>query len=459
MESLPPRRRGRTLNMLLNQLVRHDPAAYQMCVMCDNEGLHHCARCNAPYCSSKCQTDDWPLHKTICRDLAGGFASSERPGRDFRRMLLFPVDEAYPKLIWLDNNFDKGTPGYMAEMSETLNAPTRLAGSLFTRALTAITINFSIAFRRCGHVLRLVVLVRPGVPALRLNNSITKLSPPGHAVLHMGPVLVYSEHPTTTPTRETAQEIRGSSTTEILDINARDLRTAVDHFQFMSLNPCITNPSRFPAGFYQCQIWPAIKINCDGDIELLQAYMPRGQALPRYEHVTVPSEVPTPRYPIAWARVLDLPWMVNRPLCNEGLDLDKRTNKAGMHFCTAIFPGDPADDGDMVTVGTRFCEDIGTLVVNHARGARISPLHLRWLAAWCEENYPTDEDSQNDTGGSGPKDDDGDGYDLMDVLGDHMEKNERWVKIVNAAKQHWANFLEKNRDDPDAANIVSPWDL
>ncbi|KAK8014857.1 hypothetical protein PG990_008153 [Apiospora arundinis] len=403
MESLPPRRGGgRTLNMLLNQLVRHDPAAYQMCVMCDNEGLHHCARCNAPYCSSKCQTDDWPLHKTICRDLAGGLASSERPGRDFRRMLLFPVDEAYPKLIWLENNFDKGTPGYMAEMSETLNAPTRLAGSLFTRALTAITINFSIAFRRCGHVLRLVVLVRPGVPALRLNNSITKLSPPGT------PCSIW--------------EIRGSCATEILDVNARDLRTAVDHFQFMSLNPCITNPSRFPAGFYQCQIWPAIKINCDGDIELLQAYMPRGQALPRYEHVT-------------------------------------RTNKAGMHFCTAIFPGDPADDGDMLTVGTRFCEDIGTLVVNHARGARISLLHLRWLAAWCEENYPTDEDSQNDTGGSGPKDDDGDGYDLMDVLGDHMAKNERWVKIVNAAKQHWANFLEKNRDDPDAAKIVSPWEL
>ena len=43
----------------------------QLCTVCQKMTAVRCSRCRAPYCSRKCQTEDWPVHKQSCRRLDG----------------------------------------------------------------------------------------------------------------------------------------------------------------------------------------------------------------------------------------------------------------------------------------------------------------------------------------------------------------------------------------------------
>ena len=43
----------------------------QLCTVCQKMTAVRCSHCRAPYCSRKCQTEDWPVHRQSCRRLDG----------------------------------------------------------------------------------------------------------------------------------------------------------------------------------------------------------------------------------------------------------------------------------------------------------------------------------------------------------------------------------------------------
>ncbi|KAJ8066200.1 hypothetical protein OCU04_005285 [Sclerotinia nivalis] len=72
------------------------------CTIC-NLPAKDCARCkSAAYCSSTCQTLDWPLHKTLCKKIT---TMPPRPSPIHKLGILFPPDSMSPKLVWV--NFKK----------------------------------------------------------------------------------------------------------------------------------------------------------------------------------------------------------------------------------------------------------------------------------------------------------------------------------------------------------------
>ena len=48
----------------------------QLCTVCQKMTAVRCSHCKAPYCSRKCQTEDWPVHRQSCRRWDGSQNSS-----------------------------------------------------------------------------------------------------------------------------------------------------------------------------------------------------------------------------------------------------------------------------------------------------------------------------------------------------------------------------------------------
>ncbi|TEY58716.1 hypothetical protein BOTCAL_0202g00190 [Botryotinia calthae] len=69
------------------------------CTIC-NLPAKDCTRCkSAAYCSSGCQTLDWPLHKTLCKKIT---TMSPRPSPTHKLGILFSPDSEKPELVWVD---------------------------------------------------------------------------------------------------------------------------------------------------------------------------------------------------------------------------------------------------------------------------------------------------------------------------------------------------------------------
>jgi len=82
-----------------SSLTSADPVG--LCTACNEPNGRHCARCkNAHYCSTACQKADWPTHKLLCPTFSN-FKASNRATDEHFRAILFPVDEAKPRFIWL----------------------------------------------------------------------------------------------------------------------------------------------------------------------------------------------------------------------------------------------------------------------------------------------------------------------------------------------------------------------
>ncbi|KAK8044216.1 hypothetical protein PG993_004240 [Apiospora rasikravindrae] len=415
---------------------QYDPSADKLCVMCEKTGMHRCGRCGTAYCSKKCQIEDWAIHKKICRDMAGAFAASQRPNEGSYRVLMFPDGDTF-KLNWVFGHILMHREEHMAMIHEAeLGVPPPSP----TPTLDNLVINYSIPWRKCGHGLRIISRTRRDTTSTDgLSRSFMSLLPSTGHVMTWDSIFCITAEDTTDP-----------SATKLLDFTPRDLRSVVDFFQSAKANPCIVNPSRFPVSLYNCEMWPAIKINCDGDIKRFKPFMPAGKKLPRYEPVTV-SSVPldSDRYDVFWANALDLPWVMSVPNTNGGLEELELLNITAMWFCTCMVKWDSEEDA---TKPLRLWNKImGTVIVSHKRGAKLHPLHLRWLHTWKE-----DSDKVWESEDSAPNKD---RHGMRDAMLGHKDRDARWVEAIDRAKQHWTLFLEKNKQDPDAATVVSPWDI
>lgn len=77
------------------------PEVLKACVMCENPGHLACAVCVTKYCSQTCQKQDWKYHKMLCKSSVGTeFRLDSRPGPDYRRIIVFPVDQKQPAWDW-----------------------------------------------------------------------------------------------------------------------------------------------------------------------------------------------------------------------------------------------------------------------------------------------------------------------------------------------------------------------
>ncbi|KAN0080597.1 hypothetical protein V8E54_003801 [Elaphomyces granulatus] len=71
------------------------------CLMCSATEAKSCLSCHsASYCSKKCQKEDWPLHKRLCKKIPT--MASTRPTASSRLAILFPVESTSPQLIWVN---------------------------------------------------------------------------------------------------------------------------------------------------------------------------------------------------------------------------------------------------------------------------------------------------------------------------------------------------------------------
>lgn len=297
-------------------------------------------------------------------------------------LLLFSPTKAHPVLIWAVaanplSSYGPRQQPRIRSIPDIFLIESLTNNDSSTDVQTETTINYSIPFRKCGHGLYMTSSnfgMAPAPNAL-LSQSMMSLSPtPGLAKMQYNSVIFHAATPGIGPGGK-----------DMRDITARDLRSVVDFFLCMKPNPCILNPSRYPVSYYGCQMWPAVKVNCDGDIERFRRFMPAGEELPRFQQVTVPSvAMESFRFSILWAGVLGLPWEFSKPYTNECLDDNQRTNTASKWFCSALVPKHPEGVGNIV--GWSNETSVGTIIVNHKLGAHIHPLHVQWLGTWKEDS-------------------------------------------------------------------------
>ncbi|KAK8872462.1 Ubiquitin carboxyl-terminal hydrolase 19, partial [Apiospora arundinis] len=92
-----------------------------LCLMCNKADASLCRQCNSAfYCSKKCQTADFPIHKLLCSDFKT-FNATSRPSGEHFRAIIFPVVERKPNFIWLHCKSD--SEGYQCPDIEALLGP------------------------------------------------------------------------------------------------------------------------------------------------------------------------------------------------------------------------------------------------------------------------------------------------------------------------------------------------
>jgi hypothetical protein len=71
------------------------------CAFCTKAASNFCNGCkNIRYCSTSCQTEDWSVHKLVCKKFKD-FSSPPAPG--YFRAILFPEDAPRPCFAWVQS--------------------------------------------------------------------------------------------------------------------------------------------------------------------------------------------------------------------------------------------------------------------------------------------------------------------------------------------------------------------
>ncbi|KAI0018000.1 hypothetical protein F4780DRAFT_563307 [Xylariomycetidae sp. FL0641] len=207
------------------------------CLYCDEPGTSMCTSCDEGiYCSDEHQAADAPVHQLVCASIPE-FSADKRPSNRHRRAILFPADEDAPRFIWVSSSIKKGRklPGvkeYFGKyakyevMWHDILAPLLQSGH-----------ESGHKYGGCG--LLSIGLHEKPVDGVPVNKSITALGKPGHSKSWLGNQIIVAHRrwPTTT------KEKQGIN---MVDVNARDFRRVVDMYHHHPLNPCITDPDRYP---------------------------------------------------------------------------------------------------------------------------------------------------------------------------------------------------------------------
>ncbi|KAI1764694.1 hypothetical protein GGR53DRAFT_530251 [Hypoxylon sp. FL1150] len=335
-------------------------SALTRCDFCDKKNAKvRCGGCyEALYCSKNCQTEDLHCHKLICAS-AKRFNKSTRP-RDHIRAIIFPTDSAVPSFCWLDA---KRWPSSVAEAfcigCDELGPPEDVNAQMFERKIAhgILEYNNVSACRKSNDLPEILHM---------FNRSLQGLTRPGLLpFLYWN--LIYCGY------------VPGPSAEDpitVQDASMKDFRAIVD-YHFNSASTTIIPDIRRHPGKWNSKykhddwrIWPAIKINCEDDIQRLST-MTSAKTWPLVEDVLTlnspPSDAMQP--PILLAELAGLPWVFDREP-SEAIFEDKST------YAGRIFAVEAFEEKDGRSVWKLADSKTNTLFIMNKDAAPIHPDHI-----------------------------------------------------------------------------------
>ncbi|KAI2627910.1 hypothetical protein GGS26DRAFT_599034 [Hypomontagnella submonticulosa] len=336
-----------------------DDGALLCCDYCDKKvekGGRRCAHCKeALYCSLECEKDDRFHHNLLCGSAEGKYkiASRIRP-KNFVRALLLDLGGEVPEFVLLDkDNFPKSVAEVFSLLVEEVLPP--------------VSINDRIPHRRLNHGIQLYF---PGAIhreanqwADEFNRCTTLLSRPGLSRFHYTSFLFCAFR--TSPSGDYIS---------FENMTMKDYRAVIDFFQICT-HPLsvIVNLPRYPRRYRsypgrEVQAWPAVKVNCEGDIKRLNNLT--NECWSPVEDILVTSRNNASyRKPTFLAALAGLPWMTEFVYFDDLTPIERK-NYGGRIFANKLVEG---PNGERVLAAEPNC---GTFYVMNHDGSPIHPDHI-----------------------------------------------------------------------------------
>ncbi|KAI5925669.1 hypothetical protein F4810DRAFT_26087 [Camillea tinctor] len=344
------------------------------CIICDQKAELRCPTCGTWYCDSDCQRLDWHEHKILCKRLKEEDLA-RKPHHI--RAILFPVDEPQPRFVWLDRRSLIGSVFTILGLDEDIPS----------RNVVWSTVDGSRRQKRRIRSDSFICLVNPsGVD--KINQSIMKLTKPGHARIIFNDALYFCY----TGANMIGLDLAAIETyINCVDITMKDYRDIIDDHKHTALNPCLVEPTRFPfedyaRGDQKASIWPAVKVNCDGDIERLSPFYGEGKMLPLVENVQILSAIgQEQRTPSLLPRLAGLPWCSYQiRQCHETLPIPLLSNYGGRLFGSGWKAAGPGNTDVDTTASATSC---GCIIVLHETGETIYSSHVLCFFDFAEVQF------------------------------------------------------------------------
>ncbi|KAK6845778.1 hypothetical protein PG995_015888 [Apiospora arundinis] len=342
----------------------------EACVMCEKKGDLACNVCGTKYCSKQCQKQDWKYHKMLCKSsMSADYRLSSRPGPDYRRIIVFPVDQKQP--VWDWARFEGGPAGFAAsEYHRLVPCPS----DKFVHMGMPLNVSSSNPYMRFGRGLQVFAIgeiwdgIPSACPSLPINQSILNLAKPGHAQLHWGPfaVAAFSSDEIGRPIID-----RGIILWE--DATLKDLRLVVDDTIAGKLNPCVVDPDRYALkSNTDDKPWPALKLNCRGDMKRFG--LRPADAIEEVQVAPVANPAGRERHDASLPSRLGLSWVWEFSSTNGSLQGEDLTTEENLGLILDKRPEvrDP-ENGGLFT---------GTLILMHKKGRHICREHLQAVVGY-----------------------------------------------------------------------------
>ncbi|GAP91623.1 putative zinc finger mynd-type protein [Rosellinia necatrix] len=347
------------------------------CTVCDSAAGMRCPSCGTAYCNKICFAKDWPHHKALCKPLKEEFSHSKAP-KNHVRAIIFAVDSIKPAWIWLD------LKALDIAIVRALGITIRRPFSKAVSKLEITDINKGFTARKIGHGIRQFIAPNVRDGGQNINKSIFALADPGSLKTYFGAVIFLSFR---------TIETDGAPKVYYTNATPRDLRMIIEWFLTRHENPCVSARNRLPIKSYgkpgeRASLWPAVRINCDGDIPRLSSLA--GKVIDQIQNVQVlVQDTFNRRYECELANKVGLPWVVQLcygtydPISHQG-NLSYITNLAGRFFAPKI-PDYFERWGITSSMSPlRFQREVqnipcGSLLIIHKYGCQIDKAHVAAL--------------------------------------------------------------------------------
>ena len=220
------------------------------CTICDSPNAKNCARCRSTkYCSPECQQSDWPSHSLLCSQYS---THAHRPDPSYKRAILFPPNEANPKLIWVEckTEQDEDFPGLKWESSQVQE---HLGGKLgkYDALPEFMPIKRNLLRDRdLSNTLEVICRDTFLLDGSEINKSVVKATHGATGHGWRGPIVALKK------------KGLGSDPRHYMDIDMQDYRDVVDYF--ISYRDESVQDVEVRAGDRKGKV-RGVKINCRGD--------------------------------------------------------------------------------------------------------------------------------------------------------------------------------------------------
>ncbi|KAI1272361.1 hypothetical protein F5Y07DRAFT_412700 [Xylaria sp. FL0933] len=233
-----------------------DEGALNTCTLCNGSDANmRCSVCGTRYCNRECYVKDWPHHKALCKTAVNDFNTNKAPTNHVRA-IVFPVDSDNPTWTWI--NLKALDISIIRALGITEKKPIKKPAN----KLLVEDINKSLMHRKIGHGLRKFTAPKARIVAgPNVNRSIFALADPGSLRVYFASSLFIGFH---------THEVDGATKVSYEHASPRDLRMIIEWYYTHPENPCVSKLHRLPIKSYglpgeEVSLWPAVRINCDGD--------------------------------------------------------------------------------------------------------------------------------------------------------------------------------------------------